>query len=123
MNGSDRIGKWKDLYKLYLSSPLCGKSLGMNMLETCDLIGEIVSLSKKAYFYLFIYYFIFFTTAQRKYFVMNEQDIEELSIHKSIIFDTGLFHIKRESFVTIEAEVMWIIQESKSICFVKRKYQ
>ncbi|KAF9623200.1 hypothetical protein IFM89_038102 [Coptis chinensis] len=26
-NGADRIGKWKDLYKLYVSSPLCGKSL------------------------------------------------------------------------------------------------
>ncbi|KAF9606379.1 hypothetical protein IFM89_025068 [Coptis chinensis] len=27
MNGAGRIGKWKDLYKLYVSSPLCGKSL------------------------------------------------------------------------------------------------
>ena len=65
----------------------------------------------------------FFTAAQRKYFVANEQDIEELSIRKIIIIDTGLFHIKRESFVTIEGEVMWIIQESKSICFIKRRYQ
>jgi hypothetical protein len=65
----------------------------------------------------------FFTDTQRKYFVANEQDIEELSIRKIIIIDTGLFHIKRESFVTIEAEVMWIIQESKSICFIKRRYQ
>ena len=68
----------------------------------------------------------FFTDAQRKYFVANEQDIEELSIRKIIIIDTGLFHIihiKRESFVTIEAEVMWIIQESKSSCFIKRRYQ
>jgi hypothetical protein len=48
----------------------------------------------------------FFTAAQRKYFVANEQDIEELSIRKIIILDTGLFHIKRESFVTIETEVM-----------------
>ena len=63
----------------------------------------------------------FFTAAQRKYFVANEQDIEELSIRIIIIFET--FHIKRESFVTIEAEVMWIIQESKSICFIKRRYQ
>ena len=39
----------------------------------------------------------FFTAAQRKYFVANEQDIEELSIRKIIIIDTGLFHIKRES--------------------------
>ena len=61
--------------------------------------------------------------AQRKYFVANEQDIEELSIRKIIIIDTGLFHIKGESFVTIEPEVMWIIQESKSICFIKRRYQ
>jgi hypothetical protein len=65
----------------------------------------------------------FFTDTQRKYFVVNEQDIEELSIRKIIIIDTGLFHIKRESFVTIEAEVMWIIQESKLICFIKRRYQ
>jgi hypothetical protein len=63
----------------------------------------------------------FFTAAQRKYFVANEQDIEELSIRKIIIIDTGPFHIKGESFVTIEAEVMWIIQESKSICFIKRR--
>jgi hypothetical protein len=48
----------------------------------------------------------FFTAAQRKYFVANEQDIEELSIRKIIILDTGLFHIKRESFVTIGAEMM-----------------
>jgi len=66
----------------------------------------------------------FFTAAQkRKYFVANEQYIEELSIRKIIILDAGLFHIKRESFVTIEAEVMQIIQESKSICFRKRRYQ
>ncbi|PPR86325.1 hypothetical protein GOBAR_AA34366 [Gossypium barbadense] len=39
-NGSDRIANWKDWYKLYLSSPLCGKSLDMNMLDTCDSIGE-----------------------------------------------------------------------------------
>ena len=65
----------------------------------------------------------FFTGVQRKYFVANEQDIEELSIRKIIIIDTGLFHIKRESFVTIEVEVMWILQESKSICFIKRRYQ
>jgi len=65
----------------------------------------------------------FFADTKRKYFVVNEQDIEELSIRKIIIIDTGLFHIKRESFVTIEAEVMWIIQESKSICFIKRRYQ
>jgi hypothetical protein len=65
----------------------------------------------------------FFTDAQRKFFVANEQDIEELSIRKIIILDTGLFHIKRESFVTIEEEVVWIIQESKSICFIKRRYQ
>ncbi|WP_459798074.1 hypothetical protein, partial [Pediococcus parvulus] len=53
-NGSDRIANWKDLYKLYLSSPLCGKSLDMNMLDTCDSIGEgeIVSLPKKACFFL-----------------------------------------------------------------------
>ena len=65
----------------------------------------------------------FFTDAQRKYFVANEQDIEELSIRKIIIIDTGLFHRKGESCVTIEAEVMWIIQESKSICFIERRYQ
>ena len=65
----------------------------------------------------------FFTDAQRKNFVVNEQDIEELSIRKIRIIDTGLFHIKRESFITIEAEVMWIIQESKLICFIKRRYQ
>ena len=65
----------------------------------------------------------FFTDARRKYFVANEQGSEELSICKIIIIDTGLFHIKRESFVTIEPEVIWIIQESKSICFIKRRYQ
>jgi len=65
----------------------------------------------------------FFTAAQRKYFVANEQDIEKLSVRKIRIIDTGLFHIKRESFVTIEAEVISIIQESKSICFIKRGYQ
>ena len=77
----------------------------MNMLYTWDLIGEIVPLPQKACFFL--------ADAQRKYFVVNEQDIEELSICKIIIIDTGLFHIKRESFVTIEAELVWIIQESK----------
>jgi hypothetical protein len=65
----------------------------------------------------------FFTDAQRKYFVANEQDIEELSIRKIRIMDTGPFHRKGESCITIEAEVMWIIQESKSICFIKRRYQ
>ena len=65
----------------------------------------------------------FLTIAKRKDFVANEQDIEELSIRKIIIMDTGLFPIKRESFVTIEAEVISIIQESKSICFIKRGYQ
>jgi hypothetical protein len=65
----------------------------------------------------------FFTDAQRKYFVANEQDIEKLSIRKIRIIDTGLFHRKGESCVPIEAEVMWIIQESKSICFIKRRYQ
>ena len=54
----------------------------------------------------------FFTDAQRKYLVADERDMEELSICKIIIIDTGLFRIKRESFVRIEAEVMWIIQES-----------
>ena len=67
------------------------------MLDTCDSIGEIVSLPQKI---------CFFIDAQKEYFVANEQDIEELSIRKIIIIDTGLFHIKRESFVTIEAEVM-----------------
>ena len=52
---------------------------------------------------------------------MNEQDIDEWSIRKIIIIDMDLFYIKRESFVT--AEVMWIIQELKSICFIKRRYQ
>ena len=47
MNGFDKIGKWKDLYKLYVSSPLCEKSLSMNMLDTCDLIGEIVFVTHK----------------------------------------------------------------------------
>ena len=65
----------------------------------------------------------FLTIAKRKDFVANEQDIEELSIRKIIIIDTGLFHIKRESFVTIEAEVILIIPESKSICFLKTVYQ
>ena len=52
-NGLDQIGKWKDLYKLYVLSPLCGKSLGMNLLDTCDSIGEIVSLSKKNMFFFY----------------------------------------------------------------------
>ena len=65
----------------------------------------------------------FLTIAKRKDFVANEQDIEELSIRKIIIIDTGPFHKKRESFVTIETEVILIIQESKSICFKKRGYQ
>jgi hypothetical protein len=65
----------------------------------------------------------FFAAAQRKFCVANEQDIEELSIRKIKILDTGPFHIKGESFVTKEAEVMWILQESKSICFIKRRYQ
>ena len=65
----------------------------------------------------------FFTDAQRKYFVANEQDIQELAICEIIIIDTGLFHIKRESFVTVEPEVAWIIQESKLIFFIKRRYQ
>ena len=48
----------------------------------------------------------FFTAAQRKYFVANEKNIEELSIRKIIIIDTDFFHIKNESFDTIEAEAM-----------------
>ena len=35
----------------------------------------------------------------------------------------GFFHTKKEYFVVIEAEAMWIIQELKSIFFIKRKYQ
>jgi len=85
------------------------------MLDTYNSIGEIVPLFQKACF--------FFTIAKRKDFVANEQDFEELSICKIIIIDTGLFHIKRESFVTIEAEVILIIQEPKSICFIKIVYQ
>jgi hypothetical protein len=63
---------------------------------------------------------VFFTVAQRKYFVSNEQDVEELSIRKIKI--PGPFHIKRESFVPIETGVILIIQESKSIYFIKRGY-
>jgi len=48
-----------------------------------------------------------FTAAQRKYFLGNEQDIEELCIGKIIILDTGLFHRKREYVVRVEEEVMW----------------
>lgn len=36
MNGLNQIRKWKDMYKLYVLSPLCEKSLGMNILDTCD---------------------------------------------------------------------------------------
>lgn len=42
MNGLDWFGKWKDLYKLYVLLLFCGKVLGMNMLDICDLIVEIV---------------------------------------------------------------------------------
>lgn len=38
-----------------------------------------------------------------------------------MFIETGFFHIKKESFVTIEKEVTWIIQESKSIFFRKKK--
>ncbi len=65
----------------------------------------------------------FFTAAQRKYLVVTEQDIEELSIRKIRVLNTGPFHIKREYFVTIEGGEISIIQESKSICFIKRGYQ
>jgi hypothetical protein len=84
------------------------------MLDTSDSIGKIISLFKKA---------CFFTAAQSPFFVANEQDIQELSIQKIVIIDTSLFHNKRESFVTRKREVMWIIQESKSVCFRKRRYQ
>jgi len=53
--------------------------------------------------------------------IVNEQDIEELSICKIIIIDTDLFHRKGESFDT--AKLRRIIQESKSICFIKRRDQ
>jgi hypothetical protein len=53
----------------------------------------------------------FFSTAQRKRFVAHERDIEELFIRKIITIETGVFHIKIESFVTIEAKVMCIIQD------------
>lgn len=49
-------------------------------------------------------------TEQRKHFVVNEKDIEELSIRKTKIIDIGLFPRKNESCVPIEADVMWIIQ-------------
>lgn len=42
MNGLDQLGKWKDLYKLYVSSPpLCGKSL-----SACkEITGSIKTMS------------------------------------------------------------------------------
>ena len=49
----------------------------------------IVSLPPKAFFYQGI---------------DNEKDIEGLSVCQNIVIDTGLFHIKRESFVTTEGE-------------------
>lgn len=55
MNGLDWIGKWKDLYKLYVLLLFCGKFLGMNMLDICDLIGEIVFFFKKICFFLLMY--------------------------------------------------------------------
>ena len=64
------------------------KSLRMNILEICYSIGEIVFLSKKG-IYIYIYIYIF-TSTQRKYFLVNEQNIEELSIRKIRIIDTGL---------------------------------
>lgn len=53
MNGLGWIGKWKDLYKFLLL--FCGKLLGMNMLDICDLIGEIVFFFKKVCFFLLLY--------------------------------------------------------------------
>ena len=35
------------MYKLYPLWPFCKKSLGINMLDMCDLIGKIISLLKK----------------------------------------------------------------------------
>ena len=58
------------------------KSLRKNILDICYLIGEIVFLSKKGIY--------IFTSAQRKYFLANEQNIKELSIRKIKINDTGL---------------------------------
>jgi hypothetical protein len=52
------------------------------MLNTSNSIGEIVSLSKKTYF--------FYCCIKKKYFVANEQDIDKLSIRKIIIIDTGI---------------------------------
>lgn len=43
------VSKWKDLYKLGLSSPLCVKTLAMKVLDTSDSIGGIVFLSEKAH--------------------------------------------------------------------------
>lgn len=38
-DGSGRFGKWKYLYKLYDSSPLCGKTLDMNI--AAPVFGQI----------------------------------------------------------------------------------
>lgn len=73
------------------SSPFYGKSLDRNMLGTCNSISEIISLSKKV---------DLFYSCTKKIFA-NEQNIKELSLRKIIIIDTGIFHVKRYSFVTI----------------------
>lgn len=52
---------------------LCEKLLGMNILDTCDLINKIISIFKKA----------IFLPSQIKYFVANEHDIMKLSYVKS----------------------------------------
>ena len=52
------------------------------MLDTCDSIGEIVSLSKIACF--------FYRHKKKKNFLVNEQNIEELFIRKIKIIDIGM---------------------------------
>lgn len=55
MNGLGWFRKWKDLFKLYFLLLFCGKLLGMNMLDICDLIGEIVVFFLKICFFLLMY--------------------------------------------------------------------
>lgn len=69
--------KRKDLYKLFVLSLLGEKSLATDILDICDLIGEILSLPHKAYSFI---------NVQRKYFLMNEQDMRNCSYIESKFF-------------------------------------
>lgn len=72
-NVNDGINSSMDKQFALNFASLYEKLLGMNILDTCDLINKIISIFKKA----------IFLPSQIKYFVANEHDIMKLSYVKS----------------------------------------